>query len=77
MNLESIMLNEISQTEKGKYFRISFTPVEYFKKRTTTKILRETSSKLAVTRGDGGEREGETGTRGPLSGDRWKLGFWW
>lgn len=71
------MLNEISQTEKGKYFRISFTPVEYLKKWTATKILRETSSKLVVTRGDGGEREGEMGTRGQLAGDRWKLDFWW
>ena len=55
MNLEGIMLSEISQRKTNTY---DFTHVESKKKNKTNKInknkLTDTENRLVVTRGEGG-----------------------
>ena len=76
MDLEDIMLNEISQMEKDKYHMISL-PCGRFKKTTKTNKHIDTENRLVVTRWEGWWGESERSKRAQLYGDEWKLDFWW
>ena len=59
MELESIMLSEISQVVKDKYYMISPISGTYSTKQTSKQNITrdiEIKNKLAVTRGEEGER---------------------
>ena len=84
MDLEGIMLTEISQKEKDKYCMVSlmwnmknflnFSINEETKPNKNKHIDRENSM---VTRGEGDLGEGEMGKGGQLYVDGWKINCWW
>ena len=69
MNLESIILSEISQSEKDKFQMMSFIcgiqeARQTSKKETNQKVDSTVENKQMVTRGEMGEGIGEIGEEG-------------
>ena len=74
MDLEDIMLNEISQMEKDKYHMISL-PCGRFKKTTKTNKHIDTENRLVVTGMKEEREEGKRRKRAHLYSDKWQLDF--
>ena len=71
MELEGVMLSEVSQTEKDKHRMISFMCGRQRNKHT------DVGNRLLVTRGEVGLEEGERDKGAHVYSDGWKLDYWW